>query len=99
MEKNVYENPSACPKAWFVGSYLISKGREQSFNYLNSIDFDVHNKAILEEELNTKIEDPVNSMVNLTKYNPNNVWFTVEMNNNLFSSIGSLLSQRLASIY
>ena len=76
--KNVYENQNFCPKGWFVGSYVVSNSREQSFNLLNSIDFDVHNKAILEENLNAKIENPANSMVKLTKYNPNNIWFLVE---------------------
>ena len=75
--KFVYENLNYKGRGWFVGEYEIAQTREKRFELLKNPNFNIFEKAILEESLNSPIKPPQNSSVLLTKLDPHNIEFDV----------------------
>ncbi len=78
---NVYQNTDALPKGWFVREYKVVKDKRSRFVLLRSEDFSVERTALLEEDLAKKISKPDDEQVELLKFGPHKIRFTLQNGN------------------
>ena len=78
---HVFRNESVLPRAFFVGQSRVIEDGVERLNYLNSLEFNPQEIAVLEEPLEQSIAAPdSNSQAEVTHFSPNKLMLDVSTN-------------------
>ncbi|MBN2029050.1 YfhO family protein [bacterium] len=78
----VYQNKGVLPRAFFVDNVEIIPDKSERLDRLNDPQYNPAQTAILENEFDFSIENPSNSDVNVTDFEPNRIELDVRTNTN-----------------
>lgn len=77
LKVNTYLYTDYLQRGFFVGDYKVIKNEFERVNEINNPVFNPAELAILEEDLQSQIDVPDSSEVQVTKFNPNQLHFNV----------------------